>query len=98
MPLTGTKKFPLKEAYLFAASNGLAQEAGRIRSMETKWSKEKSYWSDVRRGYLIDLFQRRRLLDQFKQQCWPRGIGQDGDRECRHCLKVKADFDKELGI
>ncbi len=97
MSQIGKKKlFPLKpEAYSFAASHGLARESDQIESMDTKsWPKG----SSVRRGYLIELFQQNGLLDQFKTQCWPRGIGKDGEAECRRCRREKSNFERKWGI
>jgi|GEM_PF-2148452 len=92
------KMFPLEEAYEFATSQGLTNEVHRIREMETRrnWSRGNNHYSDVRRGYLIELFKQNDLLDQFKQH-WPRGIGIEGEAECRRCLRIKATFDQEVG-
>ncbi|MFM9964068.1 MAG: HNH endonuclease [Planctomycetaceae bacterium] len=46
---------------------------------------------------MIELFKQNGLLDQFKIECWPRGIGNDGDAECRRCLREKANFEKKWG-
>lgn len=89
-------RLPLEKAYVFAASHGFARESDQIRNMETIWSRFRDT-STVRRGYIIELFQQNGLLDQFKQECWPRGIGKGGDSECRQCLRIKAEFDREKG-
>ncbi len=36
MSVTGTKMFPVKEAYVFAESHGLSRESLQIKSIETK--------------------------------------------------------------
>lgn len=93
----GTHKFSVKAARRFAESHGLADESRQISSNPLNWSKRRTYNTSVFCGYFIDLFQRHGLLDEYKRQVWQRGIGLEGDKECRRCLKVKADFDKETG-
>ena len=91
MEPSGSRAFPLREAYPFAEQNGLAAEATEIRNLEIKWNRP--YTSTVRRGYFIELFQRKGLLDQFKSLHWLMGMGRKGDSESRRYLKIKAEFE-----
>jgi hypothetical protein len=95
MEPSGSRAFPLREAYPFAEQNGLAAEAAQIRSLEIKW--DRPYTSTVRRGYFIELFQREGFLDQFKSLHWPMGMGRKGDSESRRYLKIKAEFEAFRG-
>lgn len=82
--------FPLRKAYPFATRNSLPEQTRRIRKMSVSW--DKSYTSTVRRGFMIELLQRRGLLEAFKQRIWRYGLTPAGQREMRHCLTVKRQF------
>jgi hypothetical protein len=90
MAVTKKGRFPLEEAYSFAKEHGLADEVERIREMPTKF---KSYNSTVRRGYVINLFERNGLLCDFFDQVWPRGRTLAGAKEIERCRSVKRDFE-----
>ncbi len=97
MSQTDKKKFPITEARYFATSNGLEKESLQIGSVVKNRSKGHRAPFKILRGYFIDLFLQNDLLDQFKEQYWPRGKEKGGDTECRSCLKIKSEFDKEMG-
>ena len=65
------KVLPLKEAYAFGEQYDLAKEIAEIRDLEIEW--DLSYTSSLRRGYIIALFKKHNLLDQFIEQYWPVG-------------------------
>ncbi len=90
MVVTNKGRFPLEEAYSFAEEHGLADEIKRIRAMPTKF---KSYNSTVRRGYIINLFEREDLLCDFFDEVWPRGRTPEGAKEIERCRSVKHDFE-----
>jgi hypothetical protein len=89
-----TKVLPLKEAYLFGDAHGLEREISEIRDKEIEW--ELSYNSSVRRGYIIDLFTKRQLLEAFKDQYWPTGKTVWGQRKIDFWLRLKARYDHFL--
>jgi len=72
----GGKKLPLKEAYKFGEQHSLSLEIDEIRDMEFVWKIK--YDSTVRRGYIIDLFERRGLWEAFKKAVWPEGDSPGG--------------------
>ena len=65
------KVLPLKEAYRFGGEHGLEQELAEIRDMEIEW--DLSYTSSLRRGYVVDLFTKKQLLEEFKEKYWRVG-------------------------
>jgi hypothetical protein len=91
MEASGSKAFPLKEAYPFAEQNGLAEAAREIRDMDTTW--DRPYDSTVRRGFMIALFESKGVLTGFKEKHWAFGLTRKGEAECRRCLKVKLRFE-----
>src|SRR5947199_6063 len=61
----------LKAAYGFGAEHGLQQEVDEIRDMVIEW--DRSYTSSLRRGYIVDLFEKRGIFEEFKKSCWENG-------------------------
>jgi len=92
MAISDKGRFPLVEAYAFAATHGLATEIAQLREMSTKF---KSYNSTVRRGFVIDLFERKGLLRAFIDQVWPRGHTAAGVSEIESCRNRRHDFEAE---
>jgi hypothetical protein len=88
------KTLPLKEAYRFGAEHGLEREIAAIRDMEIEW--DLSYTSSLRRGFVVDLFTKRHLLDQFKQQYWPAGDSPWGQRKTAFWLRLKGRYEDFL--
>ncbi len=87
MDTEGKKRFPLREAYPFAGQHGLANEVEEIKAMEIEW--DRPYGPTVRRGRIIELFQKHKLLDTFIEKHWSFGKSKAGQAELRHCLKIK---------
>ncbi len=67
----GTTALSLKSAYAFGAEHGLQTEVDEIRNMEIGWNLPET--SGVRRGYIVNLFEKRGLLEEFKATHWPNG-------------------------
>jgi len=67
------RDFPIKDAWEFAASNGLGKEAEAIRKNRFKYDlrglRDRS--SSIRSGYLIVLFQSKGLFEKFQKESWP---------------------------
>ena len=85
---------PLREAYQFGSEHGLEEEVSAIRDMEIEW--DLSYTSSLRRGFIVELFESRGVLDNFKKDCWPNGDTPDGERRIRRYLKIKQQYDDFL--
>jgi hypothetical protein len=88
------KTLPLKEAYSFGIERGLTQEILTIRDMEIEW--DLSYTSSLRRGFIVELFKTRDLLEDFETNHWSNGKTSDGKRRKRKYLKVKQQYEKSL--
>src|SRR5438874_12181110 len=84
----------LKIAYVFGTEHGLKREVEEIRNMEIEW--DKSYTSSLRRGYVVDLFEQRGLLDEFKARHWPFGNTADGERKRLRYLRIKHQYEDFL--
>lgn len=85
---------PLREAYQFGIEHGLKEEISTIRDMEIEW--DLSYTSTVRRGFVVELFKTKGVLEIFKEACWPNGKTSDGERRIRRYLKVKQQYNDFL--
>jgi hypothetical protein len=90
----GKKIFPLRDAYVFADQHGLSAEGAAIRDMEIEW--DRPYTSTVRRGRMIELFEKSGVLNQFINDAWPLGASSVGDVEKRRCLKISREYNEFL--
>ncbi len=88
------KVLPLKEAYRFGAEHGLDRELAEIKDMEIEW--DLSYSSSLRRGYVVDLFNKKQLFDAFREQYWPAGKTSWGQRKSEFWLRLKARYEDFL--
>jgi len=89
-----TDTLSLRAAYAFAAANGLENEANDIREMIIEW--DSSYTSSLRRGYIVDLFEKRGIFDAFKREHWPFGNTSAGDKRRLRLLRIKAQYEAFL--
>jgi hypothetical protein len=78
-------RLPLREAYPYLESNGLAEEAAQIKNSKLRW---KSYSATVRRGLVAELMKDKNLLEKFSEQFWPFGITDKGKREVDRYLRI----------
>ena len=88
------RTLPLKEAYRFGADHGLERDMTAIKDMEIEW--DLSYTSSLRRGFVVNLFTRKRLLDAFKQRHWPDGNTPWGQRKTEFWLRLKSRYEDFL--
>jgi hypothetical protein len=51
-----------------------------------------SYTSSLRRGYIVELFERHGVFDTFKNQYWPIGNSRTGEASRRRYLRIKAQY------
>lgn len=77
--LKGSRAFPLREAYPFAEKHGLGVEARQIQDLDPTW--DRPYRTTVRRGFMFDLLERNQLFQAFKEEHWPYGSTQRGEKE-----------------
>lgn len=88
------KALPLREAYRFGIEHSLQEETSAIRDMEIEW--DLSYTSSLRRGFVIQLFKEKGLLEAFKEAYWPNGNTPNGERRIRRYLKIKQQYNDFL--
>jgi hypothetical protein len=89
-----TTALSLKAAYAFGAAKGLQREVNEIRDMVIEW--DSSYTSSLRRGYIVELFERQGILDEFKKEHWAHGNSFAGETQCRRYLKIKKQYEDFL--
>ena len=82
-----TRTLSLKAAYAFGAAHGLKQEVNDIRDMVVEW--DYPYISTLRRGYVVELFERNGLFDAFKAKHWAFGNSPTGETQRRRFLRIK---------
>lgn len=80
------KSLPIREAYRFAEVHGLESEMHAIKDIDpdTPWAR------GLRKGYIVDLFEKRGLFEQFKKEHWPYGNSPAGEAKQRFYLGLKA--------
>jgi hypothetical protein len=84
----------LRAAYSFGIEHGLAKEIAEIRDMIIEW--DLSYTSSLRRGYVIELFEKQGIFDEFKTSYWAYGNTPGGERRRRRFLKLKSRYEDFL--
>ena len=89
-----TEDLSLRAAYAFGMAHDLEREIAAIRDMVIEW--DSSYTSSLRRGYILDLFEKRELLDEFKATQWTRGNTPAGEARIRRYRRIKQQYEDFL--
>jgi len=92
--MSRVKRLSLTAAYEFGSERGLESQISKIRDMEIEW--DLSYTSTLRRGYIVDLFQRRGILNDFIQAHWHEGATSQGKSQIRFGMKLKDRYERFL--
>jgi hypothetical protein len=84
------RDFPIKEAYKFAAANGLGAQAETIRKNPFRFDRRglRDRSSSIRSGYMIVLFQSKGLFEKFQKEHWPYYETEHGKAEFRAYHKL----------
>lgn len=85
---------PLRIAYKFGIEHGFEHEIQEIRDMEIEW--DLSYNSSVRKSYVVDLFQKNGIFEDFKKTHWPTGNTPDGEARLRRLARIKTQYEEFL--
>jgi hypothetical protein len=85
-----TTTLSLKVAYAFGAQHGLQHEVEEIRNMVIEW--DRSYTSSLRRGYIIELFEKHGVFEEFKASHWAFGNTPSGETRRRRFLRIKQEY------
>jgi hypothetical protein len=72
----------------------LEREVNEIRNMVIEW--DSSYTSSLRRGYIVDLFERRGIFDEFKAKHWAIGNTPAGEGKRLRYLRLKKQYEDFL--
>jgi hypothetical protein len=83
-----TETLSLKSAYTFGAEHGLDQGVSEIRDMVIEW--DSSYTSSLRRGYIVALFEKNGIFEDFKRAHRSFGNTPIGETQRRRFLRIKA--------
>jgi hypothetical protein len=89
-----TATLSLMAAYAFGTEHGLQREVDEIRNMVIEW--DRSYTSSLRRGYIIDLFEKRGVYGEFKERHWTNGNTPAGETKRRRYLRIKQEYENFL--
>jgi hypothetical protein len=90
-----TPTLSLRAAYAFGAARGLECEVNEIRDMVIEW--DSSYTSSLRRGYIVALFEKHGIFEDFKTTHWSFGNTPTGETNRRRYLRIKAQYEEFLG-
>jgi len=82
---------PLKLAYAFLATNGLAAEADDIRRSPDRVG---SYTTSLRRAKVVALLRRRNLLDKFIKTSWRFALTTPGKKKLIRYDRIYAKYNK----
>jgi hypothetical protein len=88
------KTLSLTAAYPFGNAMGLESEVAKIRNMAIEW--DRSYTSSVRRGCIVELFERHGIFGEFKEKYWPFGDTSQGAKKRQRYLDIKGEYEKFL--
>jgi hypothetical protein len=89
-----TQTLSLKAAYAFGVNRGLELEVNEIRNMVIEW--DSSYTSSLRRGYIVSLFEKRGIFEDFKTAHWTFGNTPTGETRRRRYLRIKTHYEEFL--
>lgn len=87
--------FRVADAYDFGAAHGLQTEVAQIQSLPVHSMFQKP--TVVRKGYLVELFEARGLMDAFVEQHWLGRRTEAGERRYRKFLELKLQNERVLG-
>lgn len=90
----GRTTLSLRAAYAFGVAQGLQGDINEIQNMVIEW--DRSYTSSLRRGYIVDLFERHGIFEAFKAAHWPYGNTLKGESKRRRYLAIKKAYDDFL--
>jgi hypothetical protein len=87
-------RFSIRPAYAFGKAHGLEKEVSDIRDMDIEW--DSSYTTSLRKGYIVELFEKRGILDEFKSKHWELGNTPEGEKERQRVLRIKERYEAFL--
>lgn len=93
-----TETLPLTAAWAFGEERGLQREVDEIKRMPIEWHL--TTVSSVRRGYIVELFQKHGIFSEFKDAYWHNGNTPAGEALTRRFLQLKDRYEdfKDRGV
>lgn len=89
------KSLPENVALEFASLHGLQDKVKEIKNIQIDATSTTNKRM-VRKGYIVDLFERQNLLNAFIDQHWPFGKTPEGEKKLRYYLTRKKQNDDYL--
>ena len=86
--------FKVADAFSFASAHGLQAEAAQIQAMEVHPTFKAP--NVVRKGYLVELFEARGVMEAFVEQYWSGRHTDAGERRHRKFLDLKLRNERRL--
>ena len=83
-------RFSILPAYAFGAAHGLDKEVNEIRDMVIEW--DSSYTTSLRKGYIVELFEKHGIFDEFRDKHWPLGVTSAGEKERQRLVRIKERY------
>lgn len=87
-----TQTLSLVAAYAFGKERGCGSEVTKIRDMVIEW--DSGYTSSLRRGYIVELFERLGIFEEFKRLHWSFGDTPPGETRRRRFLRIKSQYEE----
>src|SRR5271157_5010501 len=88
---TEFESLPLRLAWGFLESNGLANEAAQIRQSPEQLG---SYTTSLRRAKIVALLRRKGLLDRFIETNWPFALQPEGKKKLKWYDQMYSRYEK----
>ena len=88
------RRMPLRLAYTFLQSNGLAKQEAAIRGSKGRFL---SYDSTLKRAMLLKELTNHNLLDRFIAENWPHGATPEGQKQLSFLNKLYERYLESIG-
>jgi hypothetical protein len=85
-----TKALSLRAAYEFGEAHGLQAEVAEIRDLVIEWDRPIS--SSLRRGFIVELFEKRGVFAQFCAEHWPFSATEKGASKLRYYQRLRSEY------
>lgn len=85
-----TKALSLLAAYKYGESHNLAADIAAIRDMVIEWDRPIS--SSLRRGFVVDLFEKHGLFAQFCSEHWPFSTTDEGASMLKRYRRLRKEY------
>ena len=90
-------RFPVVKAEEFSIRNGLGAQGRAIRSLPSYQSslRNSKVVDEHKRGFYVELFASKHLLDIFIAEVWPEGSTASGLSQMKRCKRYAKDYESK---